>query len=473
MNRLFWLTGILILTHGCDGTSRDREATSADGGNMSLDSFPSDASRHDAVSLNDATMDAGPESERQDEGRRVSAENLCDGLDDDADGLIDEGTTNACGGCGGLPPGGCQLWSVNLTQATDNPVNTSRLIGLAARIIGVSSVDIPNANCRVTRLTLTETADENLGLVSMTNDGRTVTLRPNFDPNSERVFYSPDDESAVTIQFQADSEIHVSTTGGPQIPAFENEVTMPHPIQLESEDNLDSVAHFMTNMNTEPPTIRWQPDGASDGRLRLYIGGSKVIFRRVAFYQAIEHLVLDATVIDDGELTLPQTFSGQGIEGSSMWVYLLRQMSRRLTFGPHAVLLTAGQRTETRIAGGTDLREQPPFQIVSPNPNTRAVDTTQPLSIRWTQLPLGTGPLQMSLSYRDTDIGQQTLVECDVIDPTLNELILPEDMAADIPTQPGQFRQITLRWTTSEQSLPGPEQGQLSKAISVFLNFTQ
>ena len=79
----------------------------------------------------------------------------------------------------------------------------------------------------------------------------------------------------------------------------------------------------------------------------------------------------------------------------------------------------------------------------------------------------------MSLSYRDTDIGQQTLVGCDVIDPTLNELILPEDMAADIPTQPGQFRQITLRWTTSEQSLPGPEQGQLSKAISVFLNFTQ
>ena len=34
-------------------------------------------------------------------------------------------------GCGGLPPGGCQLWSVNLTQATENPVNTSRLIGLA------------------------------------------------------------------------------------------------------------------------------------------------------------------------------------------------------------------------------------------------------------------------------------------------------------------------------------------------------
>ncbi|MBV70459.1 MAG: hypothetical protein CMH52_03835 [Myxococcales bacterium] len=473
MNRLAWFVGLWFLTNGCDGTVRDREPGTVDGGQARLDAARYDTNVDGRVLLDADVIDAGLDSGGPDQGRTVSAENLCDGLDDDSDGFVDEGATNACGGCGGLPPGGCQLWSINLTQTADKNLNTGRLVGLAARIVGVSFVEVPNGTCRLTRLTLTESADENLGVISVINQDQTLVLRPNFDPNSERVFYAPDDEMAVTIEFEADSDIQVNATGGQRIPAFEDEVTMPHAIQLESDESLDAIADFMTNTEMEPPTIRWQRRDTSDSRLRLYVGGSKVVFRRVAFYQAIEHLVLDAAVVDDGELTLPQGVSGQGLEGSSLWVYLLRQMNRRLTFGPHAVLLSAGQRIETRKAGGTDLRERPPFQIVSPNPNTREVDTSQPLPIRWTELPDGPGPLQMSLSYRDTELGQQTLVECDVIDPSLGEFILPEEMAADIPTEPGQFRQVTLRWITAEQALPAPDQGRLSKAVSVFLNFTQ
>ena len=48
---------------------------------------------------------------------RTTPEAECDGQDNDNDGSIDEGATNVCGGCGGLPPEGCQLWSINFSQA--------------------------------------------------------------------------------------------------------------------------------------------------------------------------------------------------------------------------------------------------------------------------------------------------------------------------------------------------------------------
>ena len=44
---------------------------------------------------------------------KPSPEVECNALDDDDDGLVDEGVANLCGGCGPIRETGCQFWRVN------------------------------------------------------------------------------------------------------------------------------------------------------------------------------------------------------------------------------------------------------------------------------------------------------------------------------------------------------------------------
>jgi len=43
------------------------------------------------------------------EASRVPTDEICNGTDDDCDGTLDEGVTNACGACGDLPTEACDL----------------------------------------------------------------------------------------------------------------------------------------------------------------------------------------------------------------------------------------------------------------------------------------------------------------------------------------------------------------------------
>ena len=95
-------------------------------------------------------------------------------------------------------------------------------------------------------------------------------------------------------------------------------------------------------------------------------------------------------------------------------------------FGPHAVSIQAGSRYEARGRGGMANGEMPPFQIQNPNPNTRDFTPGDPLPIRWSELPEGNASLVVMLSYRDTEIGVQTIVSCTAVDPHLGELIYQE-----------------------------------------------
>ena len=248
---------------------------------------------------------------------------------------------------------------------------------------------------------------------------------------------------------------------------------MPPAPELVDSNALEDVVRFMRNETDVVPDLRWSEDEDSGTQLKLYVGASKLVFRRVSFYQAIEHLVLDATLADDGRFTLPVEFVGAGLTSSSMWAYLRRQSAQRFVFGPHALNLVAAQRVEARQGGGQALSDAPPFQITYPSPNERSIDETEPFAVRWSNLPDGPGPLRVTLSYRDSEISQQTVLECVVSDPALGEMVFPDDVLADLPRGPGEFKQITLRWGTEELLLPQPDQGYLSRAISVVLNLTE
>ncbi|MEZ4463898.1 MAG: hypothetical protein R3F43_05095 [bacterium] len=99
---------LLALLVGCDDDpARQRVDDPADAGDATapdtgpaLDAAPLDLGPDDAAPVDadvppaDALLpDAAP-----------PVPEICNGQDEDADGLIDEGVANVCGGCGGCPP---------------------------------------------------------------------------------------------------------------------------------------------------------------------------------------------------------------------------------------------------------------------------------------------------------------------------------------------------------------------------------
>lgn len=465
---------VVALLVGCDTSTRRRDGSSPDAHrqmDLSVDMMPNGDGSIDA----EVPLDSGVRPDAAGPTTQTTPETECDGEDNDDDGSIDEGATNVCGGCGGLPPEGCQLWTINFSQVGQTPLNTNRLVSMSANVVGISFFETMNAQCQSTRFRLIATPEQHLGVVSVTNDDTTLVLRPSFDPDMQRMSYTPDAESENGAEFVVDdgAQLNVESTGSEDFAALDVRTTMPALPELEDSNALEDLVRFMRNETDVVPDLRWSEDEDLNTELKLYVGASKLVFRRVSFYQAIEHLVFEATLADDGRFSLPDEFVGSGLSGSSMWAYLRRQATQRFVFGPHALNLVAAKRVEARQGGGQALGDTPPFQITYPSPNDRSIDETEPFAVRWSDLPDGPGPLRVTLSYRDSDIGQQTVLECVVADPSLGEMVFPDDVLADLPRGPGEFKQITLRWGTEELLLPQPDQGYLSRAISVVLNLTE
>lgn len=473
-----WM-GILIFFCGCDTSQRTRDTSEpienldatvgiqTDGARLETDIMERDAQttlRPDGGELPpDAAVTETP-----------TPESRCDGEDEDADGRVDEGIANACGGCGGIPPGGCQAWRINLIQNGDSDLNVHRLLGLSAGILGVSFSDIPNGTCRTLRLQNRFGPDDHMGAVEIEHEEHTLTLNPRFDVENESVGYEADADTAPWPRLSVGVPVSIRAQGGRTIGAFDTALSMPTRMDLIPADGLTQFATAIRGDDPdEPAVLSWSAVDSVDSQLRLYIGGSRIVFRRVRFYQAIEHYVLDGALVDDGEFQLPEVFQGAGVAQSSIWVYLLRHAQKRLIFGPHTVSLDLGQRVESRVPGGQIPGDTPPFQIINPSPNTREFTPGVPLAVQWSALPEGVGPLTMTLSHRNDETGIHTLVDCEIIDPSLGQATLLEDITSEVSDMPGQFRQLTLKWQLSSADLEAPDAGRFSRATSVILDFTQ
>ena len=127
MRRMFLI--LVALMGGCDTSSRERDGSSADvqpSIDAAVDMMNDDSGSVDAEPLLDSAISADASTPIV----RTTPEAECDGQDNDNDGSIDEGATNVCGGCGGLPPEGCQLWNINFSQAAETTLNVNRLVSL-------------------------------------------------------------------------------------------------------------------------------------------------------------------------------------------------------------------------------------------------------------------------------------------------------------------------------------------------------
>ena len=101
-----WFFETFILAD--QGVPEDDAAPVADG-----DVAPQDASR-------DGQVPDGPPPPPEE----------CNGEDEDGDGEIDEGVSNICGGCGGIPPEGCQAWVLQAVQNEAGRLNPNAVASL-------------------------------------------------------------------------------------------------------------------------------------------------------------------------------------------------------------------------------------------------------------------------------------------------------------------------------------------------------
>ena len=469
MTRLLCLG--IVICWGCvdNAGGRDRQGGTLDAQTPANDGAPPlapDAGPMDGAPL-PTDSEPGPMTDTAlPEPDAAAIPEVCNGEDEDDDGQVDEGVSNACGGCGGIPPGGCEAWSVNLVQDGDALLDPSRIIFLAARVLGSSSFATTNAQCDQVRIAMNPDPDRTLGEVDITAALTSLALVPGIHPATEQVVYDTDPASDPVQIHRSRDEVRIQASGGQGAGPFDTTMVAPDTLTDVEPDALEPWIDAARGAISEAPlTLSW---GAGSGDIRLYVGGSKLVFGLTAFYRGIEHYLLDLNLEDTGEVSLPGDLFGEGSPDSATWAYLARTRTRRIPLDQHAVALEIGQRVELRANGGSDEAETPPFQITSPSPNDRQVEAGVSLPVQWSQLPTGPGPLTVQLIFRNSVLGEQHVVNCEVEDPTAGAMEIPADVMAAWPDG-DDFRQLSLRWTGFSQPIEGIGEGELTRATTMIL----
>lgn len=478
--RCAWLLLIALVVAACTEDARTRDPVDGDGGRfdggpaadtgpdadgaLALDAEP------DATAPDDAgARDAEPDVPFVEVDLGPPEEEVCNGEDDDHDGLIDEGVSNLCGGCGGIPPEGCQGWQVSVVQDAEGLVAPTRVVGLLIGVSGASERRIEGASCNFIRSPALD-PDAHLGIVNVDSPHANLNLVPEHVPAQRRLIYANSPELGRVHVHDGGDTVAVRAGGGRLVGPFEVSAVAPAALAGVTAEDLRGVLEQARGEGDDGPVqIRWDAAEPSErGRLSLFVGGSRIIFRNVV-YTGIEHYQLDANLRDDGELSVPAGFFGAGVPLSSIRVRLARERPLVRPLGPHGLLFTLGQEVVLTASGDNERNDPPPFQIVEPSPNVRLIEPGQPLTVRWSELPPGEGPLVVRLTKRDAATAVDEIYTCTVDDPAAGELVLPGDFTESWPRGAADVRQLALQWTTMSAGLPGPDQGRLTRALSVLL----
>lgn len=437
-------------------TPRADSATGGAGGEPTADVGPAGG----------AVSDAGPPAPDASEG----PPEVCNGEDEDGDGLIDEGVANLCGGCGGLPPEGCQSWRVDMTQtaADAQTLNPNRLVGLQGSVTSTVERDIEGGRCLFQR-SLGPTPDAHVGIVTLTTPLRSLMQVPVYDGLSHSIRYDASPESGPVQLFADGQTIQVQAGGGQLVGGFDG--TLPAPLRITGlgDGELQGAIDVLRGARAEPVTVHWAAGaGGDDGALRFFVGGSRSQFNRGGIYRGITYYQLDAQLVDDGALEIGPALSRFMLADSSIWVYLRRENVRRIILGPHAVELSAASRAELRASGNLEAQDPPSFDILAPSPDVRRLTPGEPFEVRWSEPP-GDGPLVVSLVYGDADGAETNYVACEVGDPSAGRLVLPGEATLGWPDAPDATRLLSVRRDLATVDLPGPDRGRITYSFSLML----
>ena len=422
---------------------------------------------------------------------------VCDGIDNDFDALIDEGISNPCGGCTPVDEEvGCVSWRVNLieTQAQDpdgsiiaGQLDPQRVVALSSSIAKFESFTLNDAECVRYGAPQVWVEAESVGAVSINSPLVNLSLSPNpQQPGRYRAigvdgtpftFHRPED--VVNISWEG---IDLSTS--PEAPPFliePNEINISSPpfIQLATDEELERLIDNirqppnLNEMNTTP--IRWmaEPNGEQAGDpLNLYIGGSQSLSRSGAL-QSILHYQLNASLFDDGRLDLeiPEALR---VPNSSIWVYLERRRQQAQLDGVNPVRVNIGHRTESRRSGaGAGSYDNSTFNLLIPDPQLPEPDvSTDGLQIQWMRSAEELVPEKLLISLILYDQTWSENITCLLDDPNQTTFEIPSERLTFWPLGSQSVRQLTLTADRKSLQMTYPDRGVWRLSESVILRLS-
>ncbi len=470
----------LVLFLACEDAVRDRDLPETDAAIQQPDAAIDGALADQGVPEDDAAPAADGDVAPQDASRDGQVPDgpppppeECNGEDEDGDGEIDEGVSNICGGCGGIPPEGCQAWVLQAVQNEAGRLNPNTVASFAGAALGFSERAIENGTCVFFRIPA-QHPDAHLGLVNVESRRARLNLVPTYRPETGTHRYQNSPPLDPLQLHDTGDEVSVVAGGGLAVGPLEMSERAPAALSGVRTEDLGPVldlARGEAGGEVDTVTLRWTPaEPEHAGELRFFVGGSIPVLNIARFrYEVRAHYQVTALLEDDGELEVPVSLFGGGVPDSSVRVFLERRRTKRISQGPHAIELRVGQRLTEFRNGILQNDEAPPFQITEPSPNVRRIVPGMPLVVAWTELPEGVGPLTVALRLSDGEALEQRTVECVVDDPAVGRVVLPADVTESWPVGPDDTRLLSVGWTVHRAALEGGDVGTLTRSLTALV----
>jgi hypothetical protein len=315
--------------------------------------------------------------------------------------------------------------------------------------------------------------DAHLGALTIRNGDMTIESEPVFDERLNVPKYEMPSDWEPRAVFKPGDQVSISATGGGAIGPFETTLTAPETIDGVTEADLETFVEATRNLSRgDSAELTWASKDERGRPLSLFYGGSRLAFRKTVSYQAIEYFTLAVSLADDGRFQIPFDVVGQGIPPTAYRIYLRRANPRSLVFGSNRLALSLGELLTIRgpADGAQAPAERPPFQIIQPDPNVPKVVPGEPLEVRWSPLPQGTGPLEVRLNVRDPQSNEQHLRVCSVTDSEQGMMVIPGERTAILSAAAASTNQLSLYWRLMDQGMSEPDVGYFTHAISLLLD---
>ena len=428
------------------------------------------------------------------------SDEVCDGVDNDLDALVDEGLNNPCGGCAPLDPEtGCVSWRSNLTQTqglsddgapTLGELDPGRLISLGSSILVYEEFEVEGGRCERYGTPQAWQGTSTLGNAALTTPRASLSLIPS--PLQPGRYQALGEDEPFTVHAPQDAvRLRWDGSDDPTSPTDitldpgELNLTSPEQVELATDRELDRVIEALQSPEaetptTDPVTLRWvaAPEVDDNGAevagppMTLYVGGSQSLSQRGA-YREIRHYLFVAKLFDDGRFdwSMPSELRAPG---SSIWVYLERAVSAGSYSGAHPVSMRVGHRAERRASAAGGVTNTPTALVLSaPSADQPEPDVaTAGLEVRWSLADPSKAPEQVSASLILYDTTWTEQITCVADDPSGGALLIPPDRLAFWPRGPQSVRQLTLRADTARVGLDFPDRGVFRRSDSLILRLS-